>query len=71
MGASCDAGRFSFLRVLVTDLPVVSWQIFGRDRVGGRLAIPEDGDDPVAIAVLEQLDGVDSALEGFAVFRVA
>ena len=48
-----------------------SWQIFRGDRAGRRLSIPEDGDDPVAIAILEQLDGVDAALEWLAVFGVA
>ena len=34
-------------------------------------SVPENGDDPVAVAVFEQLDGVDAALEGRAVFGMA
>jgi hypothetical protein len=51
--------------------PSLSGQILRWNRSGGRLSIPEDGDDPISIAVLEQLDGIDAALEGFAIFGVA
>lgn len=52
-------------------MPRRSWQVLCGDRRGRRLAVPKDGDDPVAVAVLEHLDGIDAALEWLAIFRVA
>src|ERR1700722_3482352 len=39
------------------------WQAFGGDGVRGGFGVPEDGDGPVAVAVLEELEAVDAAGE--------
>ena len=43
-------------------------QILRWNRRCGRLAVPENLDDVVAVAALEQLDAVDAAGEGQGVF---
>src|SRR6266851_8046178 len=39
-------------------------EVFFGDGIGGAFAVPEDVDDPVAVAVLEELEAVDAAGEG-------
>src|SRR5216683_2449075 len=45
-------------------------EVFFGDRVGGALAVPEDVNDPVAVAVFEELEAVDAAGEGSGVCGV-
>jgi collagen type III alpha len=39
-------------------------KVFWGDGGGGRFGVPEDVDDPVAVAVLEELEAVDASGEG-------
>jgi hypothetical protein len=48
----------------------VIWQVFGGDGVGWGFGVPIDVDDPVAFAVLEELEAVDAAGEGSGVVGV-
>src|SRR6202020_736051 len=43
----------------------------GGERVGGGFFVPEDAEDVPAVLVVEELDGIDAACEGFFVGGVA